>query len=172
MVCMDAIHSNISNTSFTLDQVHHQVEVWRSVVEAAIFQETKKPLAQRYHTAVAQLSAADRRLVEQWDETQWLEQITPETFTTYVERLRAWADSVPTLVVYVPVELPELEIGMLAAEVRAQLSGQHVLDMRIDPNVTGGCAFIHQEQYYDYSLHGRLMQQPKVLSEIFNAYVE
>lgn len=169
---MDSICTDITKTSFTLTQVQHQVEIWRDLVETALFSSTTETSLDRYRTAVNQLPPVERRLVEQWDETKWLERITTETFTTYVEQLRDWATSVRTLIIYVPVELPELEEGLLASAVRSEYDPESFIDVRIDPNVTGGCTFIHEEQYYDYSLHGRLKKDPAVMSEILNTYVE
>ena len=169
---MESIRADISHTSFTLTQLQHQVELWRELVETALFSNTSNTALERYQAAVARLPKTERQLVKQWDASQWLEKIDPETFTTYVERLREWAASVQAFVVYVPVELSELEEGILASAVRTQYDPESFVDVRIDPNVTGGCAFIHNEQYYDYSLHGELKRRPEVMSEIFNAYVE
>lgn len=169
---MDSIYTDIIKTSFTLTQVQHQVEVWRDLVETALFSSTAETSLDRYRAAVNQLPPEERRLVEQWDEKKWLERITTETFATYVEQLRGWATSVRTLIIYVPIELSELGVGLLASAVRSEYDPESFIDIRIDPNVTGGCAFIHEEQYYDYSLHGRLQKDPAVMSEILNAYVE
>ena len=169
---MEAICTDISKTSYTLTQVQHQVEVWRSVVETALFHETDETAQERYDAAVANLAKDEQEVAAQWDSTQWLPRITTETFSNYLEQLRAWAASVKTLVVYVPVELPGAEVSMLAQAVRSTYAEDSFIDVRIDPNVTGGCSFIVGEQYYDYSLHGQLKRYPEIMSEIFNAYVE
>ncbi len=169
---MEAIYSDITKTSFTLTHVQHQVEVWRSLVESALFHEDDATPLERYAAAVSELPTTEQQLVAQWNPDQWLPTISTESFAHFLENLRVWAASVKTLVVYVPIELPELEVGLLAQTVRETYGPDSFVDVRIDPNVTGGCAFIVDEQYHDYSLHGQLKRHPEIMTEIFNTYVE
>ena len=161
---------DILMVSYTIAQAQHYVEVWRALTEHALFTETEETTEERFAAAMQELPAEDQAAVAQWSPSEWLGQITVENFTTYVDRMRNWVNTVPVFTIYVPVELPASELKDIAKLITESKGDDWLLEAKIDPNVMGGCAYILDDHYYDYSLHGRLTRHPEVMTEIFNSY--
>lgn len=167
---MQAVIRDILQGSHTIVQAQHYVEIWRTLTEQAVFSTDNRSLTEKFDEAKENLSLVDQLVVEQWSPADWLATITPENFPTFVERLREWVVTIPAFVVYVPVELPPNALRDLTQLLRDAKGEDWLLEIKIDPNVIGGCAFIVDDVYHDYSLHGRLQQQPEIISEILDVY--
>ena len=168
---MFTLKRNVLAISQTVEQAHHVVGVWQTVIEKALYSTgSDGALLTQYKQALADMTdSADRSLVEQLG-TDWLTTINQENFHEFLEEVREWLARVPTFVVYVPVELDDTGIGILHEWVRAEVGEEWLLELRVTANVLGGCAFIKDDHYHDYSLLGQLRKNPEMIAEIFSAY--
>ena len=167
---MKPIIQDILGVSRTIVEAEHFVELWRTATEQAIYRTEDTNRLERFRDVVATYAVADQEAIESWSPDAWLDQITVEDFPDYVSRLREWLKTVPVFTIYIPVALPKTELRALAQELRQIKGDEWLLETKVDPNVLGGCAFIVDDVYHDYSLHGRLRRQPEVIAAVFAAY--
>lgn len=167
------LQQKILSTAYTVDMAHHQVAVLQDVLEQALYHAvggTNRPLSRRFVAARnAVEDEVDRGALQSWG-TEWLEAITRENLQTELQSLRKWLDTVPTLLLYVPVAFDTTTVAELSAWARQEINSSVLLDVKVDANMIGGCAFVHDAVYYDRSLHGRLRLAPETVSEILDAY--
>ncbi len=168
---MFSLKRNILESSTTADQAHHLLALWQEVMEQALYRaDTAQTLLQRWRTAVADIeNEGDREILEQWD-TEWLTTIVPEEFPDFASEMQHWLQRVPTFVVYVPVALDAAGVELLHRWVQQEMGEEWLLDLRVSANTLGGCAFIADEHWHDYSLHGQLQRQPEAVREALRSY--
>ncbi len=169
---MKLIIQDIIGVSISVLHAHHYLEVWRYLTEQAVFKNDNSSKEERFSQAMSRLSAEEKAVVAMWSPGEWLKDITDENFSTYVEGLREWINNVPLFTIYVPFELPREELVGFSEFLRSDNDKERLLEVKVDPNMIGGCAFIVDGVFYDYSLHGRLRRSPEIMSDIFNSYDE
>ena len=168
---MLSLKRNILRTSTTVDQAHYWLDVWQRVAEQAMFTADKSvTISERYQEAILALeNAEEKKTLLDWDK-DWLSVVNPEEFPEYVAEMRAWLKHVPTFVLYVPALLDAAGVKMIHDWVIREMGEEWLMDLRVSANTLGGCAFITNERYYDYSLHGQLQRNPEVVRETLRSY--
>ncbi|KKS46225.1 MAG: hypothetical protein UY07_C0014G0010 [Parcubacteria group bacterium GW2011_GWA1_47_8] len=84
--------------------------------------------------------------------------------------LDAEIKEIPTIIVYIPMLFGAQEYKRLGAWFREQVSPRMVLDIKIDPSVAGGCAFVWKGIYHDFSFKNFMSKHEAELKEAIRIY--
>jgi F0F1-type ATP synthase delta subunit len=103
--------------------------------------------------------------------TTWLGSISGDTMRERIDAVRAQVDALPRLVLYVPTLLDAEGLDKIGSWLRTSFPETYLLDIEVDPQVIGGCAFIKNGQYVDYSFSARLRSQSNLIPEVIASYV-
>ena len=76
----------------------------------------------------------------------------------------------PSVVVYLPLIFDTKEIAKIAGWFRTNVRKDMILEVKIDANVTGGCALIWNSTYYDFSLRYFMRKERAGIVSMLNAY--
>jgi hypothetical protein len=76
----------------------------------------------------------------------------------------------PSIVVYLPLIFDNQEIAKIAGWFRTNVRKDMILEVKIDANVTGGCALIWNNTYYDFSLRYFMRKERAGIVSMLNAY--
>lgn len=76
---------------------------------------------------------------------------TPENFNQIVDELEAYTNTLPSIVLYIPVIFEAKQITTLGTWVRTNVAPHTLLEVKIDPDVVGGCSFVYGGVYHDFS---------------------
>ena len=71
---------------------------------------------------------------------------------------------------YIPMLFGAQEYKRLGAWFREQVSPRMVLDIKIDPSVAGGCAFVWKGIYHDFSFKNFMSKHEAELKEAIRIY--
>ena len=88
-----------------------------------------------------------------------------------ISALQKSIDALPVMTLYIPITFPESELATMAVWCREQFAPQLLFDVQIDPQVVGGCAFVWNDTYHDFSFRAQSKKIPGVITEHLNTYV-
>jgi hypothetical protein len=86
-----------------------------------------------------------------------------------IEELVKKMPSIPLYIPYIPVPAEAIKIGKWF---RRNVGDKILIDLHTDPTLLGGCAFVWQGTYRDYSLRHYMMKRRKQIQEVINDYVK
>ncbi len=87
-----------------------------------------------------------------------IKNLSSKDYLTFISALKVQIDSTPRLGIYFPFVFPEKNLAELAKK-SAETVGQRVLlDIKFDPDLVGGCAFVWKGNYGDFSMRSLIKQ--------------
>jgi|AntRauTorckE6833_2_1112554.scaffolds.fasta_scaffold22747_3 hypothetical protein len=89
--------------------------------------------------------------LKEWGEPV-LSVFTRENLYKKLKDLKEEFEGLPEIVLYAPVLFGKEETETIGAWCRENLDRNIVLSMHVEPSVVGGCAFVWNGTYYDFSL--------------------
>jgi F0F1-type ATP synthase delta subunit len=99
-------------------------------------------------------------------------EINVSNIERYFTKLKEEIGLLEVLPLYLPTELPETEIFKISIWCRKQISPHILLDVHIDESVVGGCAFVHDNKYYESSFRRLIVKHPDIITGIIDQYAE
>lgn len=167
------LHHILQNT-FTIDAVHRRVGILRHCLETALYQDTRDSAYTRYEACLSSTQNAtevDIDAVRAWGE-EVFRQFTANTLRTKMRTLHQEIEALPVLPLYIPVPFPEAEIAQLGVWCRKHCHEQLLFDIHIEPRVAGGCAFVWNDVYHDFSFRSRAKAYPGIITDLLSHYAE
>ncbi|MBY0310084.1 hypothetical protein K2Q16_02995 [Patescibacteria group bacterium] len=158
-------------TTYTVNDLHRRIALWRSIVEKVIYTEESVPEVGELKRVIAeQATGIDLELLLAWPEEMW-RGLNSQSLIAEAAKLTAEAATVPVTVLYLPVSLEAKDVSELAQWCRTEYRIP-LLDIRINPQVIGGCGVVlGNATYYEQSLHTLLSQRSGEITKIINSYV-
>ena len=77
---------------------------------------------------------------------------TAENFRNSLEEIKKEEENYPHITIYVATVLPPIEVEKLGKWARSNIAPSIFLDLEIDSKAVGGCSFVWNGVYHDYSL--------------------
>ena len=103
----------------------------------------------RYAETQGDVLVAER--LKEWGEPV-LSVFTRENLYEKLKDLKEDFEGLPEIVLYAPVQFGKEEVVTIGAWCRENLDRSIVMNMQVDTTVVGGCAFVWDGTYYDFSL--------------------
>lgn len=157
----------IIDTSFIKADVLRRIRIIREYLEQTFFTPGDKKDLKDFLTG-SNVSEADREVLLGWNR-EFFHTFTKDNAYDLLEKISAFVKDLPTINLYVPVELDASEIPSLGAWMRANVDKGVLIEIHVDSSTVGGCALAWNGIYSDYSLrhylHKRMDGVRKVLTE-------
>lgn len=155
----EKILDEILKTTFTLDSLKKRFLVLKLKMESKIYSSEDKKLKEE---DVEWLKSFDEKTLEAVSGKQF-----PETIK-FIENFINGINKLTIYFVFLPTEAQLKEIGTYLRE--GLKNPRLVFDLKIDPNLIGGCALAYNGVYKDYSLKGKISANKEKLVEEFRKY--
>ena len=127
-----------------------------------------------FHSPIQPLQEAEIEEEKEWFQSidvDLLSQITKDTIYQVFEHLEARMNGMKLLTIYVAFEMPKEEITRLGKTLRESYGQTFLFDIKFDPNVIGGAAFVLNGVYKDYSVRSMINSRKQVILSEFRNYV-
>jgi hypothetical protein len=165
---------HLYNHSFTMTDLHRRLRLLQEVLESVLYSEPPQmrvpPLLERVRQALPPTTTAeDTAVLLSLEEAVW-NNFSPATVTARLEKLRAEADQLPIMKLYLPVPFTDKQLAPLAAWVRSEVAAGLMFEIAIDPKVVGGCAFVYKDTHFDWSLRRYLRAKKGMITTLLNSY--
>lgn len=76
------------------------------------------------------------------------------------------------LTVYVSFDLPEKEISKIGQLLRQDYGKNFLIEIKLDPNLIAGCAFVWNGIYKDYSLRHKINENRQAVLSTLKGYIK
>lgn len=83
--------------------------------------------------------------------TDFYSYFTSENFNKILDDLEEYVKDLPSIVIYLPVIFTNSEIEKLGKWLRNNIAKNIFMEIKIDPEVVGGCSFVWNSVYHDFS---------------------
>lgn len=167
-----ALLQKMLENTYAQADIYRRLSVLRQCVEYAVFTETDMSYEEECTLFLSKLeNRADAIAVQSWGDDVF-RAFTQKNIGKLMHELHEKVDTLPLLKLYVAVKLPEEEVAKIAKWCRKEVRQGMLLDMQVDPQVAGGCAFVWDDTHYDFSFHSRMKAVPGAITEELDTYAK
>jgi hypothetical protein len=131
-------------------------------------------LGKIYNSTIQPLDESEMEEEKAWFESinfNFVSEITKDNVYQIFASLEARIKSIPLLTVYVAFDMPQEEITRLGKALRQVYGEQFLFDIKFDPNVIGGAAFVWNGVYRDFSVRSMIESRKKEILSEFRTFV-
>jgi len=150
----DSPLTSLSNVALTVEDTHAVTDLLKEFFEFSFFsdhQEMSQDKLLSTFIAGKNLSEARIEMLKALPDTFW-KLFTRDNLYERINELTEYVRSVPHIVLYVPIILPQDEIKKLSNWIRTNVDEKVLMDIKIDPTAVGGCKFAWKGMYHDFSI--------------------
>jgi hypothetical protein len=166
----DLVQTLCANT-YTVADMRRRLGLLQESVELALFNDQTTDELAAIKLAIAERGQEqDMAAVIAWGDTVF-SAFTTSNIREQITQIQKSVDVLPVMTLYVPVIFPESELAAMANWCREECATQLLFDVQIDPQVAGGCAFVWNDTYHDFSFRAQSKKKPGVITEHLNSYV-
>jgi len=139
----------ILKETYVKHQALLRLHALKEVTLHRIFSRKALPKDPSYLTdrTAAWLDSLDQTIYKQFDRNN-----AYKIFEETEKELKA----IPSLIIYLPFELPDDEVNHLGKYLRQDYGKNFLIDILIDPELVAGAAFVWKGDYKDYSLRQKI----------------
>lgn len=157
----------IIDSSFVKADVLRRTRIVREYLEQRFYTPGEKKVLKEFLSG-GSISPDDAKVVGGWGES-FFGSFTKENAYDLLEKVNGHVKDLPTVNLYVPVELGPDEISKVGKWFRENVDKNILIELHVEHATLGGCAFAWNGVYTDYSLrhylHKRIDKVRKVLTE-------
>lgn len=158
--------------SFTETQIMRNISLVRRFLEQYFFSKSAGSLIEKIDlfSQEEELSIPEKELLKKCL-TEYESIFSVETFYDAFEDLTAQIRSVTRFVLYTSITLPDEQVKTIALWVRSNIHPRILLDIKTDTSLVGGCAFVWNMKYHDYSIISQFEKNtPRIISFVTDSY--
>ncbi len=102
---------------------------------------------------------------------QFLPDFQKETFYQSMGKIEAMVNKIKPLTIYLAFDPSSDQVKQIGSKVREIYTQKLVIDIKLDPQLIGGSAFISNGVYKDYSIRNVIQQDRQKLLESFKSFM-
>jgi len=157
-------------TTYTVADMRRRLGLLQEGAEVALFNnQTTDTVAAMKSAITDRGSERDVVVMMDWEDAVFA-QFTAGNIRERTTALQQAVDALPVMTLYIPVLFPESELAAMAAWCREACAPQLLFDVRVDPQVAGGCAFVWNDNYHDFSFRAQSKNHPGVITKQLQTY--
>lgn len=150
-----ALLTRIKQNTYSQGELYRRLGILRECIEYAVYTNTGLSQVEECENFLAKVEDQDNaEAVRKWGAAVF-DAFNQQNTSDLLHELQEKAHAMPLLIVYIPVEFPPEEVTKLGVWCRENVHEDIVLELHIEPTVVGGCAFVWNDTYHDFSFHGR-----------------
>jgi len=149
-----ALLEQILANTYTTSDAYKRLLVLEDVLQHTLFEKGGGTTTREQHLYSQYQSPAERAAAEAvaaWG-TQLFDAFNKENLNADIQALKNSIEELPRMVVYAPVIFEAKHIEEIGSWCRKNIDSRILLDLRIDPQATGGCMFVWHDTLHDFSL--------------------
>lgn len=157
---MNEILNTILKDTYTLKDLKHRLNILKSYLSQSFFG-----------------TGAIMRLEEK--DSAWLKSLpssmgqhfNKDNISTVFAELEKGANQLKTLVIYLAFEPDQSGLALIGNYARKTFGNSLLLDIKYDPNLIAGAAFVWKGIYKDYSLRASIEQKKALILDSFKKFL-
>jgi hypothetical protein len=162
----------ILRNTYTTDDLMDRLGLMRRYYEAILFKKEGEHPEQR---SIQEFFAHEREeytleVLETWFAAFQAQHIDPLVVYEALDAIEEDIAGLPTMALYIPIRFSHEHIARFGEWFRAHVQPNILLSIRIDARVTGGCGFVWNNEYQDFSLRYYLQKHRGRLIDMYENY--
>ncbi len=168
--------ASLLSTTYTKADLYYKTELIKEFLEHVFFKEgeTRKDINMEHFKDFLQNKNIDEhisRILPEIVDFTIFKTVTSQTLYGIIINAKGYIETLHTTTLYVPVVFSREEIKKIGEWFRNTISKTTMLSIRVDPLVVGGCAFVWNGTYYNFSFHYFIQKKHKeFLSLVHDTY--
>ena len=163
------IQSIILVKTYTKTDYLRRVTLIREYLENRFFKDESLQFSD--YLVKNQISQHDRDALSHFDD-HFFNLFTRDNLYLLINGLIETMKVLPVLTLYLAVILDEYQLDELGVWFRHNLNPELIIDVRCNPTLVSGCAYVWNNRYKDLSLHFFLSQKQAIINKIIDAYAQ
>jgi len=157
-------------TTYTVADMRRRLGLLQEAAEVAIFNDQTTDTVDAIKAAITDRgNEPDVVVMMDWDDATFA-QFTAGTIRERIVVLQQAVDALPIMTLYIPVAFPAKDLAAMATWCREACAPQLLFDVRINPRMAGGCAFVWNDTYHDFSFVAQSKKHPGVITKQLQTY--
>lgn len=161
------IEAIILQKTYTKSDYIRRCTVLREYLETKFFKDSSLGFSQ--FLAKANISENDKGALLTLDE-HFFNLFTRDNLYIIINGLSESLKALPVLTLYLAVNLDDPQISQLGRWFRENLNPELIMDVRCNPTLVTGCAYVWNNRYKDLSLHFLFAQKEEFINKIIESY--
>lgn len=162
----------IKNNTFTKQDFYSRLGVVQEFLEQALFSSAinTEDLADQcadYARQSGRIESAN--YIRDWG-NDFFNIFTADNLYEAMEELKQEVEELPELVLYTPVSLENKQSEEIGAIAREMFDPEVMINLSVDSKALGGCSFVWQGKFYDFSFNYFLEKNEEAVLELINSY--
>lgn len=166
-----ALQKILENT-FTKQDFYARIGLVQECLEHSIYDSENDIENRAMHCAEYARSKNQTNLapyIEEWG-NEVFAIFSAENIYNQIRDLKEMVENLPELVLYVPVDITGKNIESIGQVVREKFGAQVMIDLMIESNALGGCAFVWNGKYHDFTLNYFLKEKQSEVANLIRSY--
>lgn len=157
---MDIVDTILQNT-YTIRDLRHRLRILKSYLEFKLFGAVD---------SAKQFSPEDLKWLSSL-QSDFLQKFNKENLSQNFSKLEEEVKKLETITIYLSFEPTQTSIEEIHFWMMKNLTSKLLVDIKFDPTLLAGAAFVYKGVYKDYSLKARIEQQGETILTEFKRYM-
>jgi len=157
----------LQNT-YTTDDLVERIGLMKKYYNRVLFEEDKEATL----VNVLQDDCDENTLacLQAWMQKFEKQKLQPIVVYEALDTVQEDLSGMPNITMYVPVRFTSEQVKSFGNWFRDNVQPNLLMTLRIDPRATGGCGFIWNDTYYDFSLRYYIDKNQEEITTMFNKH--
>jgi hypothetical protein len=160
----DEIAERILQNTYTKVDCYRRLALLEDYLDRTLFAAGTAPKPDFLSMYAQTEDGSHANAVAQWN---ILNAFSSQHFAEEILNLKKKMESLPGIILYVPVVLETAGIEMIGQWCRKEIQPNLLLEIQIDPAVAGGCAFVWKNVFYNFSLEYFMNKHRNEILKVF-----
>jgi len=157
-------------TTYTVADMRRRLGLLQEGAEVALFNNQTTDTVAAIKAAVSERGKeGDVAAMVEWTDDVFA-QFTASNIRERITALQQAVAALPIMTLYIPVAFPAKDLAAMATWCREACAPQLLFDVRINPRMAGGCAFVWNDTYHDFSFVAQSKKHPGVITKQLQTY--
>jgi F0F1-type ATP synthase delta subunit len=164
----EKIAKTILSNTFTKADLARRVRLLRQYMETCFYKPEKTEMTKFLINERA--TTEDINSFITWGD-DFFRHFTKENTYKIIEQVEEMLKKMHLISMYIPYEPVPAEVVKLGKWFRGNVGDEVIIDLRTDPTLLGGCAFVFKGIYRDYSLRYYMAKKRDEIAKMISDYV-
>lgn len=163
----EQLFTTILHNTYTKTDYLRRLRILREFFEQKYY--VKGDLSISKYLENHQINQTDQQVIKSWGNnffSSFKQNNLSQLFNKFTGKIKA----IPILTMYLAFIPQDNQVREISEWLRQELKTSLLIDFRINPSLTTGCAFVWKGKYHDFSLKYFLSKNKEIITSLINEY--
>jgi hypothetical protein len=157
-------------SSYVKADVLRRLRIIREFLEQRFYTPGEKKDLSDFFTG-QKVTSDDQAAINGWG-PEFFKSFNKENAYDYLQHMTDRVKDLPTVNMYVPIELDSGQTMKIGQWVRGNVDKEALVEIHVEQSAFGGCSFAWNGVYYDYSLRHYMHKKSDAIRKVLDGYAQ